>query len=174
MSREAHVRFCEGLGVKFPWPTHPYLRTGEGWLYLAVVLDLYSRLIVGWSLKERLTRDLVDDALTMSLWRRKPKPGLLHHSDRGSQYCALDHQALMARHGITVSMSRRGNCWDNTCVESFFGKLKRERVYRRRYETRHQARLDVLDYLAFYNGRRRHSTLGNLCPIEFEAMRKSA
>lgn len=150
-----------------------YLRTGEGWLYLAVVLDLYSRLIVGWSLKERLTRDLVDDALTMALWRRKPKPGLLHHSDRGSQYCALDHQALMARHGITVSMSRRGNCWDNACVESFFGTLKRERVYRRRYETRHQARLDVLDYLAFYNGRRRHSTLGNLCPIEFEAMRKS-
>lgn len=151
-----------------------YLWTSEGWLYLAVVLDLYSRMIVGWSLKERMTRDLVDDALTMALWRRKPKPGLLHHSDRGSQYCALDHQRLMRQHGITVSMSRKGNCWDNACVESFFHTLKVERVYRRRYATRDQARLDVLSYLAFYNGRRRHSTLGNRCPIEFEAMRKSA
>lgn len=131
-------------------------------------------MIVGWSLKERMTRDLVDDALTMALWRRKPAPGLLHHSDRGSQYCALDHQALMQRHGITVSMSRKGNCWDNACTESFFGTLKRERIHRRRYETREEARLDVLDYLAFYNGRRRHSTLGNVSPIEFEAMRKSA
>lgn len=147
-----------------------YVWTTEGWLYLAVILDLYSRLVVGWAMGTRLTVDLAEHALTMALANRNPQAGLLHHSDRGSQYAATRYQRLLDEHGITPSMSRTGNCWDNACVESFFGTLKRELVYHRRDETREAARQDIFEYIeVFYNRRRRHSTLGYDSPAEFEA-----
>lgn len=148
-----------------------YCWTEEGWLYLAVVLDLYSRAVIGWAMGARLTADLATDALTMALWRRKPKPGLLHHSDRGVQYASGDYQRLLAAHNIACSMSRKGNCWDNSCVESFFGTLKKELVHDRRYATREQAKQDIFEWIeVFYNRQRRHSTLGYRSPAEFEAM----
>ncbi len=119
-----------------------YLSTAEGWLYLAVVMDLYSKAIVGWSMSERITRELVIQALLMALGQRNPQGGLIHHSDRGSQYTSGDFQALLSAHGIVCSMSGTGNCYDNAAVESWFGLLKRERVNRRRYRTRQEARLD--------------------------------
>lgn len=147
-----------------------YVWTTEGWLYLAVLLDLYSRLVVGWAMDHRLTVELAEQALTMALANRNPQAGLLHHSDRGSQYAATRYQRLLGEHDITPSMSRTGNCWDNACVESFFGTLKRELVYHRRYETREAARQDIFEYIeVFYNRRRRHSTLGYDSPAEFEA-----
>ena len=147
-----------------------YVWTTEGWLYLAVILDLYSRLVVGWAMGTRLTVELAEQALTMALATRNPQAGLLHHSDRGSQYAATRYQRLLDARGITPSMSRTGNCWDNACVESFFGTLKRELVYHRRYETREAARQDIFEYIeVFYNRRRRHSTLGYNSPTEFEA-----
>lgn len=124
-----------------------YIRTAEGWLYLAVVMDLFSKAIVGWSMSERITRDIVLRALLMALWRRRPDAGLLHHSDRGSQYASGDFQALLDEHGIECSMSGSGNCCDNAAMESWFGLLKRERVNRRGYRTRKVARLDVFDYI---------------------------
>lgn len=152
-----------------------YVWTAEGWLYLAVVLDLYSRAVIGWATGPRLTASLAQDALTMALWRRKPEPGLLHHSDRGVQYAAQDYQRLLGEHGIACSMSRKGNCWDNAVVESFFRTLKVERVYHRRYLTREEARQDVFQWIeVFYNRQRRHSTLGYRTPAEFEAMLKVA
>ena len=147
-----------------------YVWTTEGWLYLAVVLDLYSRTVIGWAMGHRLTVDLAERALTMALANRKPTAGLLHHSDRGSQYAAHSYQRLLGEHGITPSMSRTGNCWDNACVESFFGTLKRELVYHRHYATREEATQDIFEYIeVFYNRRRRHSTLGYDSPAEFEA-----
>ena len=147
-----------------------YVWTTEGWLYLAVVLDLYSRAVIGWAMGSRLTVDLAERALTMALTHRKPTAGLLHHSDRGSQYAAHRYQRLLGEHGITPSMSRTGNCWDNACVESFFGTLKRELVYHRHYTTRDEATQDIFEYIeVFYNRRRRHSTLGYDSPAEFEA-----
>ena len=147
-----------------------YVWTTEGWLYLAVVLDLYSRTVIGWAMGHRLTVDLAERALTMALANRKPMAGLLHHSDRGSQYAAHSYQRLLGEHGITPSMSRTGNCWDNACVESFFGTLKRELVYHRHYATREEATQDIFEYIeVFYNRRRRHSTLGYDSPVEFEA-----
>ena len=147
-----------------------YVWTTEGWLYLAVILDLYSRLVVGWAMGHRLTVELAEQALTMALANRNPQAGLLHHSDRGSQYAAMRYQRLLGEHGITPSMSRTGNCWDNACVESFFGTLKRELVYHRRYETREAARQDIFEYIeVFYNRQRRHSTLGYHSPAEYEA-----
>jgi putative transposase len=144
--------------------------TAEGWLYLAVVLDLYSRAVIGWAMGTRLTGDLAQQALTMALHQRAPKAGLLHHSDRGSQYAATSYQPLLATHGIAGSMSRRGNCWDNACVESFFGTLKRELVSHRQYRTRDEAIQDIFEYIeVFYNRLRRHSTLGYSSPAEFEA-----
>ncbi len=148
-----------------------YVWTEEGWLYLAVVLDLYSRAVIGWAMLSRLTVDLVQNALTMALWRRKPKPGLLHHSDRGVQYASGDYQGLLTSAGITCSMSRKGNCWDNSCVESFFGTLKKELVHDRRYATREEAKQDIFEWIeVFYNRQRRHSTLGYRSPAEFEVM----
>lgn len=148
-----------------------YVRTDEGWLYLAVVLDLYSRAVIGWAMGSRLTADLAEAALTMALWRRKPRPGLLHHSDRGVQYASGDYQALLAGADITCSMSRKGNCWDNACVESFFGTLKKELVHHRRYLTREEAKQDIFEWIeVFYNRQRRHSTLGYRSPAEFEAL----
>ena len=147
-----------------------YVWTTEGWLYLAVILDLYSRLVVGWAMGHRLTVELAEQALTMALANRNPQAGLLHHSDRGSQYAAMRYQRLLGEHDITPSMSRTGNCWDNACVESFFGTLKRELVYHRRYETREAARQDIFEYIeVFYNRQRRHSTLGYHSPAEYEA-----
>jgi putative transposase len=146
-----------------------YLWTDEGWLYVAVVLDLFSRYVVGWSMQATMTSRLVTDALIMALWRRGKPHGVLHHSDQGSQYASEDFQRLLADHGIACSMSRRGNCWDNAAIESFFSTLKTERTDRRRYHTRNEARADVFDYIErFYNCKRRHSTLGYLSPAEYE------
>jgi len=146
-----------------------YIRTGEGWLYLAVVLDLFSRAVVGWSMSHRITRDLVLKALLMALWRRNPSSELLHHSDRGSQYVSDDFQALLDAHGIVCSMSGTGNCYDNAAVESFFGLLKRERVHRRHYQTRQQAQTDLFDYIErFYNRKRRHGSARRMSPLNYE------
>lgn len=152
-----------------------YVWTAQGWLYLAVVIDLYSRAVIGWAMSERLTAELATQALTMALWRRKPAGGLLHHSDRGIQYAAGDYQRLLADHSIACSMSRKGNCWDNAVVESFFHTLKVELVHHRRYLTRDEARQDIFEWMeVFYNRQRRHSTLGYRSPAEFEAMAKVA
>ena len=146
-----------------------YLWTAEGWLYVAAVLDLFSRRVVGWSMSATMTAQLVVDALLMAIRRRGPPQALLHHSDRGSQYASQQFQRLLAEHGIVCSMSRSGNVWDNAVMESFFSSLKIERTARRTYRTRDQARADVFDYIeCFYNPRRRHSTIGYLSPVEFE------
>lgn len=147
-----------------------YVWTAEGWLYLAVILDLYSRRVIGWAMGSRLTVELAERALTMALTNRTLTAGLLHHSDRGSQYAATRYQRLLNKYGITTSMSRTGNCWDNACVESFFGTLKRELVYHRHYATRKDATQDIFEYIeVFYNRTRRHSTLGYNSPAEYEA-----
>ncbi len=144
--------------------------TTEGWLYLAVILDLYSRRVIGWAMGHRLTVELAEQALTMALAIRIPRAGLLHHSDRGSQSAATSYQRLLGEHGITTSMSRQGNCWDNACVKSFFGTLTRELVYHRHYATREDATQDIFEYIeVFYNRKRRHSTLGYVSPAEYEA-----
>ena len=146
-----------------------YIWTVQGWLYLAVVMDLYSRRIIGWSMSRRINRHLTLAALQMALAYRRPSCGLIHHSDQGAQYLSDDYQRLLKSHGITCSMSGRGNCYDNAAVESFFSLLKRERIYRRHYRTREHARADVFDYIErFYNRQRRHSYLGDLSPVEFE------
>lgn len=147
-----------------------YLWTREGWLYVAVVIDLYSRYAVGWSMSATMTSQLVSDALMMALWRRGKPRGLLHHSDQGSQYTSEDFQNHLKAHGIECSMSRRGNCWDNAAMESFFSSLKTERTSRKNYATRDEARADVFDYIErFYNAKRQHSTLGYMSPAQFEA-----
>ncbi len=146
-----------------------YIRTHEGWLYLSVVLDLFSRQIVGWSMGERMTRDLAIGALLMAVWRRKPVQEVLVHSDQGSQFSSHDWQDFLKAHRLKPSMSRRGNCHDNAVVESFFQLLKRERIRRQIYLTRDDARADVFDYIElFYNPKRRHSHNDQLSPVEFE------
>ncbi len=146
-----------------------YIYTGQGWLYLAVVMDLYSRRIIGWSMSRRINRHLVLNALSMALGQRRPGTNLIHHSDRGVQYLSDDFQALLKKHGITCSMSDKGSCYDNAVVESFFATLKRERLKRKNYRTRDEARADVFDYIErFYNRKRRHGTIGNISPVEFE------
>jgi len=146
-----------------------YIWTAEGWLYVAAVIDLFSRRVVGWSMQASMTAQLVTDALLMAVWRRGKPITLLHHSDQGSQYTSEPFQRLMADHGITCSMSRSGNVWDNAAMESFFSSLKTERTARKTYRSRDQARADVFDYIErFYNPARRHSTLGYVSPIEFE------
>ena len=152
---------CWGADITYLW-------TDEGWLYLAVVIDFFNREIVGWSIKEQLTSDLVIDALTMASFRRRPKPGLIHHSDRGSQYASAAFQQKLLEYGMHCSMSRKGNCWDNAPSESFFNSLKNERVHGMRYRTRAQAKADVFQYIeGFYNRIRRHSTLGQISPVQF-------
>jgi putative transposase len=147
-----------------------YIWTGEGWLYVAAVIDLFSRRVVGWSMSATMTAQLVTDALVMAIWRRGKPEALLHHSDRGSQYTSEQFQRLMADHGVTCSMSRAGNCWDNATMESFFSSLKTERTARKTYRTRNEAKADVFDYIErFYNPKRRHSTIGYRSPMEFEA-----
>ncbi len=146
-----------------------YIWTQEGWLYVAVVLDLFSRRIVGWSMQSRMTAQLVADALLMAIWRRGQPRELLHHSDQGSPYRSEQFQALLVAHGITCSMSRSGDVWDNSAMESFFSTMKIERCYRKSYGTRDGARADVFDYIErFYNPRRRHSTIGYMSPVEYE------
>ena len=163
-----------------------YIWTVEGWLYVAVVLDLYSRRAVGWSMSASMTAQLVIDALMMSIWRRGKPSALMHHSDQGSQYTSEDFQRLLKDQGITCSMSqreaihyatsrmwhchsRKGECWDSAAMESFFSTLKLERVHRQRYKTRDEARADIFDYIErFYNPKRRHSTLNGISPVEFE------
>ena len=146
-----------------------YLWAQEGWLYLAVVIDLYSRKVVGWSMSSRMKASLVCDALTMAIWRRRPKEGLIHHSDRGSQYASHDFRTLLKTHGVKGSMSRKGDCWDNAVVESFFGSLKQERVQWRSYQTRYEAQQDVLQYITmWYNSERLHSYLGYMSPDDYE------
>lgn len=145
------------------------LRTDEGWLYLACVMDLGSRRIVGWSLADHMRASLVCDALTSAYWSRKPETGLIMHSDRGSQYASEAHRRLLDEYGMVQSMSRRGNCWDNAPMESFFKTLKVERVNRVRYGTRAEARLDIVNWIeGFYNRRRLHSSIGYRSPVTFE------
>ena len=147
-----------------------YIWTMEGWLYLAVVLDLFNRQVVGWSTDSTIDQSLVTRALTAALQRRRPPTGLLHHSDRGSQYASLAYQAELRSYGIAGSMSRKGNCWDNAVVESFFSTLKTEMMKEGPYRTRAEARADIFEYIEiWYNRQRRHSTLGYLSPTEFEA-----
>lgn len=147
-----------------------YIWTAEGWLYVAAVIDLFSRRVVGWSMSAAMTAQLVADALMMAVWRRGKPHALLHHSDRGSQYTSEQFQRLMADLGITCSMSRSGNCWDNAAMESFFSSLKTERTANKTYRTRDEAKADVFDYIErFYNPKRRHSTIGYLSPMDFES-----
>lgn len=146
-----------------------YIPTGEGWLYLAAVEDLYSRKIVGWSMSERMESRLVVDALEMAIQRELPGEGLTAHSDRGVQYASEHYQALLKKHAVTCSMSRKGNCWDNAPMESFFGTLKKELVHHEEYRTRAEARRSLFEYIeTFYNRTRRHSTLGYVSPEQFE------
>lgn len=146
-----------------------YIRTHEGWLYLAVVIDLFSRLVVGWSMKSRITTDLVLDALLMALWRRNPKNKVLIHSDQGSQYTSHEWQTFLKHHNLESSMSRRGNCHDNAVAESFFQLLKRERIKKKIYATRTEARSDLFEYIEmFYNSKRRHGSNGQRSPLDYE------
>jgi putative transposase len=146
-----------------------YIPTDEGWLYLATELDLYSHRIVGWSLSSRMSRHLVLDALALAVGRRRPEPGLIHHSDRGVQYACGDFQKALKRYGMVPSMSRKGDPYDNAVAESFFKTLKMELVYRRRFRTRLEAKAAIVEYIElFYNSRRRHSSLGYLSPNDFE------
>lgn len=152
-----------------------YISTWEGWLYLATVMDLGTRQIVGWSMGTTLERSLVLNALTDALQRRHPAPGLLHHSDRGSQYASREYQQLLADHGLLASMSRTGNCWDNAPMESFFHSLKTELVYGTVYRTRAQARQEIFEYIeVWYNRQRLHSALGYLTPNQYEQRLRAA
>jgi len=146
-----------------------YIPTNEGWLYLATVIDLYSRKIVGWSMDDTMKTSLVNDALNMAIKNRKPPKGLIWHTDRGSQYASYSHKDLLKEHGIVQSMSRKGNCWDNAVAESFFHTLKTELVYHEIYETKAQANQSIFEYIeVFYNRQRMHSANNNLSPVEFE------
>jgi putative transposase len=153
-----------------------YVWTLEGWLYLAVIMDLFSRQIVGWAIDKRIKKQLALDALAMAFWRRKPLPGLLHHSDRGSQYACHDYQKRLELYDMIPSMSRKGNCWDNAPTERFFRSLKTERLDGIRFSTRESARLEIVDYITYYNALRLHSTLGYVSPMgyEKEQLRKAA
>ena len=147
-----------------------YIATDEGWLFLAVVIDLFSRQVVGWSLRQDMTRDIAVDALRMAWFKRHPGKDarLIFHSDRGSQYASADFTGVLTQHGITASMSRRGNCWDNACSETLFGSLKVERLHGQRFVTRRQAKDEVIDWILWYNRERLHSTLAYVSPMRFE------
>lgn len=151
------------------WTTDiTYIWTLEGWMYLAIVMDLFSRQIVGWSIDDHMRTSLCVSALQMAYWRRKPEPGLLHHSDRGSQYASEEYRNHLNIMGMQQSMSRKGNCWDNAPTERFYRSLKGEQLDYERFRTKQEARLSIIDYLAFYNGKRSHSKLGYQSPMEFE------
>lgn len=166
-------RLQQQFDVKEPnrvWVTDiTYIRTHEGWLFLAVVLDLFSRQVVGWSMQPRMDRELALNALLMAVWRRQPKQTVIVHSDQGSQFSSYDWQDFLKTHNLQASMSRRGNCHDNAVAESFFQLLKRERIRRRIYGTREEARRDVFDYIEmFYNPKRRHGYNNRLSPVDYE------
>lgn len=145
-----------------------YIQTDAGWLYLAVILDLFSRQVVGWSMQPHMQSSLVMDALKMAWFRRRPESGLIFHSDRGSQYCSHAFQNALAEYGMHSSMSRKANCWDNAPIESLWGSLKVGRLYGMRFETRRQAMDEVIDWLNYYNHRRLHSSLNYISPMKFE------
>jgi transposase InsO family protein len=151
------------------WTTDiTYVWTLEGWLYVAIVLDLFSRQIVGWSIADHMRTSLCTNALQMAFWRRKPEPGLLHHSDRGSQYASEEYRKQLNIMKMEQSMSRKGDCWDNAPTERFFRSLKHEQLNYERFRTKEAAKLSVIDYVAFYNGKRAHSKLGYQSPLDFE------
>jgi len=164
-------RRFDPAGANEAWASDiTYILTREGWLYLAVVEDLYSRMIIGWAMAARMSSRLVVDALAMAVTRRLPGEELLAHSDRGSQYASEHYQRLLKSHGITCSMSRKANCWDNAPMESFFASLKKELVHHHDYHTREEAQTSIFEYIeVFYNRQRRHSTLGFMSPAEFES-----
>lgn len=166
------ARSFVATGPNRKWVTDiTYIRTNEGWLYLSVVLDLYSRLVVGWAMEPYLTDSLTKKALKMALNRRQPQPGLLHHSDRGSQYASASYQNMLSHHDALASMSRTGNVYDNAPMESFFATLKTELIHLRNYVSRRQAKSDIFEYIeVFYNRQRLHSALGYMSPIEFESL----
>lgn len=146
-----------------------HLYPDESWLYLATVMDLFSRRIIGWAMSDRMTKALVIRALKRAFQTQAPTEGLIHHSDRGSQYAALDYQALLQVNGITTSMSRKGNCYDNACIESFHSIIKKELIHHENYDTRAEARMSILEYIvSFYNYERVHSYIDYLSPVEFE------
>ena len=150
-----------------------YIETHEGWSYLAVVIDLFSRRVVGWSMQSRMTTDLALQALLSAVWRHKPKTKVMIHSDQGSQFTSKEWQAVLGKHNLDASMSRRGNCHDNAVAERFFQLLKRERIRRRTYQTRDAARQDAFDYIEmFYNPTRKHTNNGMLAPVDYETEQK--
>jgi len=152
-----------------------YIPTGEGWLYLATILDLYSRKIIGWSMDSSVSRQIVLDALEMAVGARKPAKGLIHHSDRGSQYASGDYRKALAEHGMVCSMSRKGDCWDNAVMESFYRSLKTELVHQQDYKTKEEARRKIFEYVeVFYNRQRIHSYLGYVSPVDYEAQGRAA
>jgi transposase InsO family protein len=152
-----------------------YIATAEGWLYLATVIDLYSRKVVGWSMADNMKAELVNKALLMAIWQRKPPKGLVWHTDRGSQYASHSHLKIIEQHGISQSMSRKGNCWDNAVAESFFYTLKNELIYQCKFKTREEAKNVIFEYIeVFYNRIRAHSTNDYLSPVEYENIQKIA
>jgi transposase InsO family protein len=152
-----------------------YVPTAEGWLYLATVIDIYSRKVIGWSMADNLKADLADNALLMAIWQRKPSKDLVWHTDRGSQYCANSHLQIIQQHRIIQSMSRKGNCWDNAVAESFFHSIKTELIHQCRFKTREEARLAIFEYIeVFYNRVRMHSANDYLPPNEFENLHYAA
>lgn len=159
-------------GINEVWASDiTYIWTYEGWLYLAVIMDIYSRKIVGWAMSERQTKELVEQAFRQAVLRRSPRPGLIHHSDRGSQYASYSYQDLLKEHGAIPSMSRKGNCYDNAIAETFFHTLKTDLIYWEMYRTRNQAKKSIFEYIeVWYNRQRRHSSLGNKSPWAFEQL----
>ena len=152
-----------------------YIRSREGWLYLAVVIDLFSRAVVGWSMDSRMTTSLVNNAMLMAIWKRKPTKGLIFHSDRGSQYASDSYRGILSDYGVKASMSRKGDCWDNAVAESFFHTLKIELVHHCDYETREEARASSFEYIeVFYNRQRSHSVIGYEAPLVYESMQEAA
>jgi transposase InsO family protein len=170
------ARRFDGWSVNRAWVGDiTYVETAEGWLYLACVMDLGSRRIVGWSMSDRMKTDLVSQALKSAYWRRNPPAGLIMHTDRGSQYASESHRQLIKDYRMIQSMSRRANCWDNAAMESFFKTLKVERIHRIRYASRAQARLDIINWIeGFYNQRRLHSSIDYKTPVDVESSRKTA
>ncbi|QFY44439.1 IS3 family transposase [Candidatus Methylospira mobilis] len=151
------------------------MSTQEGWLYLAVVIDLYSSQVVGWSMAEHMRTALANDAFLMVVWKRKPEKGLIWHTDRGSQYASESHRMLLKQHGVRQSMSRKGNCWDNAVAESFFHTLKTELIYQENYKTREQAKQSIFEYIeVFYNRERLHSANEYMSPVDYELQFKTA
>ena len=171
MSREVHAGFLEGLGVKFLRSTQPYIWTREGWMYLAVILDLFGRHIVGWAMDNHLGQELVLNAFKQAIWRRRPPKGVIFHSDQGVQYACQAFRNLLHRHKFIQSMSGKGNCYDNAVVESFFHTLKTELIYFENYNTREDAKNSIFEYIEiYYNRDRMHSTLNYYSPVQFEQM----